>query len=141
MAKRMMYCWLSTPLSTAKQRFNIKTAPSFSRPVLASARAERSISTASKKKKKKERNKSVEELVVVKNDKEKRRTRSEKEYEELHSFHQTESHVPVMLGEVVDVFSSLPLRSFIDCTLGAAGHSSAVSAPPPPFFFLTFNFV
>jgi len=78
---------------------------------------------------------------VVKNDKEKRRTRSEKEYEELHSFHQTEGHVPVMLGEVVDVFSSLPLRSFIDCTLGAAGHSSAVSAPPPPFFFLTFNFV
>ncbi|KAJ6997897.1 ribosomal RNA small subunit methyltransferase H [Populus alba x Populus x berolinensis] len=126
MAKRMMYCWLSTPLSTAKQRFNIKTAPSYSRPVLASARAERSISTASKKKKRKERNKSVEELVVVKNDKEKRRTRSEKEYEELHSFHQTESHVPVMLGEVVDVFSSLPLRSFIDCTLGAAGHSSAI---------------
>lgn len=126
MAKRMMYCWLSTPLSTAKQRFNIKTALSFSRPVLASARAERSISTASKKKKKKERNKSVEELVVVKNDKEKRRTRSEKEYEELHSFHETESHVPVMLGEVVDVFSSLPLRSFIDCTLGAAGHSSAI---------------
>ncbi|KAG6774246.1 hypothetical protein POTOM_021598 [Populus tomentosa] len=126
MAKRMMYCWLSTPLSTAKQPFNIKTAPSYSRPVLASARAERSISTASKKKKRKERNKSVEELVVVKNDKEKRRTRSEKEYEELHSFHQTESHVPVMLGEVVDVFSSLPLRSFIDCTLGAAGHSSAI---------------
>lgn len=128
MAKQMMYCWLSIPLSTAKQSFNIKTAPLSSRPVLASARAERSISTASKKKKKKERNKSVEELVVVKNDKEKRRTRSEKEYEELHSFHQTESHVPVMLGEVVDVFSSLTLRSFIDCTLGAAGHSSAVSA-------------
>lgn len=36
------------------------------------------------------------------------------------------AHVPVMLGEVVDVFRRLHLRSFVDCTLGAAGHSAAV---------------
>ncbi|CAK7346951.1 unnamed protein product [Dovyalis caffra] len=78
-----------------------------------------------REKEEKEKNKSAEEFVVVRKDKEKRRTRSEKEFEEL-DFHKTESHVPVMLGEVVDVFSSLHLRSFIDCTLGAAGHSSAI---------------
>ncbi|XP_040972942.1 ribosomal RNA small subunit methyltransferase H isoform X1 [Gossypium hirsutum] len=40
-----------------------------------------------------------------------------------------QSHIPVMLGEVLDVFSSnlKPLSSFVDCTLGAAGHASAVS--------------
>ncbi|RRT40984.1 hypothetical protein B296_00058149 [Ensete ventricosum] len=35
-------------------------------------------------------------------------------------------HVPVMLGEVLDAFGTLHLRSFVDCTLGAAGHSAAV---------------
>ncbi|XP_039146311.1 LOW QUALITY PROTEIN: ribosomal RNA small subunit methyltransferase H [Dioscorea cayenensis subsp. rotundata] len=36
-------------------------------------------------------------------------------------------HVPVMLGEVLDAFPpSLTLRSFVDCTLGAGGHSAAI---------------
>ncbi|KAK1276745.1 hypothetical protein QJS04_geneDACA004186 [Acorus gramineus] len=37
-------------------------------------------------------------------------------------------HVPVLLGEVLSVFRSptLLLRSFVDCTLGAAGHSAAI---------------
>ncbi|KAJ8471607.1 hypothetical protein OPV22_025950 [Ensete ventricosum] len=35
-------------------------------------------------------------------------------------------HVPVMLGEVLDAFGTLHLRSFVDCTLGAAGHSAAI---------------
>ncbi|XP_042410280.1 ribosomal RNA small subunit methyltransferase H-like [Zingiber officinale] len=35
-------------------------------------------------------------------------------------------HVPVMLGEVLDAFRSLRLLSFVDCTLGAAGHSAAI---------------
>lgn len=61
----------------------------------------------------------------------KKRTRSEKEFDE-DSFlklygNDNSSHVPVLLGEVLDVFASLRLRSFVDCTLGAAGHSSAVS--------------
>ncbi|VFQ64842.1 unnamed protein product [Cuscuta campestris] len=60
-----------------------------------------------------------------------RRTRSEKEIDE-ESFlklygNDDSAHVPVLLGEVVDVFSSVRLRSFVDCTLGCAGHSSAVN--------------
>ncbi|KAG6474414.1 hypothetical protein ZIOFF_068349 [Zingiber officinale] len=35
-------------------------------------------------------------------------------------------HVPIMLGEVLDTFRSLRLRSFVNCTLGAAGHSAAI---------------
>lgn len=66
--------------------------------------------------------------------KEKRRTRSDREFEldEVQRFgDNTAGHIPVMLGEVVDVFDSASktasLRSFVDCTVGAAGHSSAVS--------------
>lgn len=60
----------------------------------------------------------------------KRRTRSEKEFDEesVLRYGDSCSHIPVMLGEVLEVFASLPLRSFVDCTLGAAGHSSAVSS-------------
>lgn len=65
----------------------------------------------------------------------KKRTRSDKEFDkaQVMVYGDTASHVPVMLGEVLEVFSSFssssssPLRSFVDCTLGAAGHSSAVS--------------
>ncbi|KAK3026266.1 hypothetical protein RJ639_040478 [Escallonia herrerae] len=58
----------------------------------------------------------------------KRRTRSEIEFDEetVLRFGDSGTHIPVMLGEVLEVFSSVPLRSFVDCTLGAAGHSSAV---------------
>ncbi|KAM7490702.1 hypothetical protein LguiA_033623 [Lonicera macranthoides] len=58
----------------------------------------------------------------------KRRTRSEKEFDEesVLRYGDSWSHIPVMLGEVLEVFASLPLRSFVDCTLGAAGHSSAI---------------
>ncbi|MBA0673738.1 hypothetical protein Goari_015365, partial [Gossypium aridum] len=44
-----------------------------------------------------------------------------------------QSHIPVMLGEVLDVFSSnlKPLSSFVDCTLGAAGHASAIIQSHP----------
>lgn len=61
--------------------------------------------------------------------KEKRRTRSNKEYEYDSIIQESDaSHVPVMLGEVLEVFSSSRrISSFVDCTLGAAGHSSAVS--------------
>lgn len=61
----------------------------------------------------------------------KRRTRSDRELDEENflKYHGNDNrdHIPVMLGEVLDVFASVPLRSFVDCTLGAAGHSSAVS--------------
>ncbi|TYH60819.1 hypothetical protein ES332_D07G006100v1 [Gossypium tomentosum] len=44
-----------------------------------------------------------------------------------------QSHIPVMLGEVLDVFSSnlKPLSSFVDCTLGAAGHASTIIQSHP----------
>ncbi|KAL5995003.1 hypothetical protein ACLOJK_025061 [Asimina triloba] len=58
----------------------------------------------------------------------KRRTRSGREFdqEDVLRRHISEgSHVPVLLGEVLDVFDRQHLRSFVDCTVGAAGHSSA----------------
>jgi len=63
--------------------------------------------------------------------KEKRRTRSDKELDketiiELYN-NNSHLHVPVMLSEVLDVFSNCSLTSFVDCTLGAAGHSTNVS--------------
>lgn len=74
--------------------------------------------------------------------KEKRRTRSDREFEldEARRFGGAASHVPVMLGEVSDVFASSEsrsLRSFVDCTVGAAGHSSAVSTLISHFHLLT----
>lgn len=83
-----------------------------------------------KAKKKKKKDEAESKAVVVK---EKKRTRSDREFEmdAVQRFGDTTTHVPVMLGEVVDVFSATnwrPLRSFVDCTLGAAGHSSAVSS-------------
>lgn len=78
--------------------------------------------------------------------KEKRRTRSNRELDDdalidlfnnnsltsssSSEAHQVVVHVPVMLAEVLDVFSNCSLSSFVDCTLGAAGHSSAVSTTP-----------
>ncbi|RDX62817.1 rsmH, partial [Mucuna pruriens] len=59
--------------------------------------------------------------------KEKRRTRSDKQFNIGNDAVTNSSHVPVMLGEVLDVFSNSSLTSFVDCTLGAAGHSTAVS--------------
>jgi hypothetical protein len=70
--------------------------------------------------------------------KEKRRTRSDKEFdrdaiiercygEDNKNDNNTRHHIPVLLAEVLDVFANSPLTSFVDCTLGAAGHSTAVS--------------
>lgn len=58
----------------------------------------------------------------------KRRTRSDKEFDQetVLKFGDSGSHIPVMLGEVLEVFGCVELKSFVDCTLGAAGHSSAV---------------
>ncbi|KAI3986384.1 hypothetical protein MKX01_002229 [Papaver californicum] len=73
----------------------------------------------------------------------KRRTRSKRVFEIPEDFqHQLlihgenskiNSHIPVMLGEVLEVFEKhpSPLRSFVDCTLGAAGHSSAIISAHP----------
>ncbi|XP_038896155.1 ribosomal RNA small subunit methyltransferase H [Benincasa hispida] len=62
--------------------------------------------------------------------KEKRRTRSTKKFDEnAIQVGDTAAHIPVMLAEVLDVFSGSsgrPLRSFVDCTVGAGGHSSAI---------------
>ena len=35
-------------------------------------------------------------------------------------------HVPVLLGEVLDAFSSLKAGVVVDCTLGGAGHTAAI---------------
>jgi hypothetical protein len=66
----------------------------------------------------------------------KRRTRSEGAFDpDIYRRHSHSQHVPVLLGEVLAAFRRpLPLRSFVDCTLGAAGHSLAVRNPIPfPF--------
>ncbi|KAK7377302.1 hypothetical protein VNO80_02725 [Phaseolus coccineus] len=75
--------------------------------------------------------------------KEKRRTRSDKHFNrnaiiDLCNVNDTDtkfSHIPVMLGEVMDVFSAVSLTSFVDCTLGAAGHSTAVIRGHPEMKF------
>ncbi|KAL9330930.1 hypothetical protein ACSQ67_000540 [Phaseolus vulgaris] len=75
--------------------------------------------------------------------KEKRRTRSDKHFNpnaiiDLCNVNDTGtkfSHIPVMLGEVMDVFSAVSLTSFVDCTLGAAGHSTAVIRGHPEMKF------
>ncbi|KAF3446030.1 hypothetical protein FNV43_RR11208 [Rhamnella rubrinervis] len=89
---------------------------------------------ANKKLKKMKKKKEAESKAMAL--KEKRRTRSDREFEldTVHRFGDMANHVPVMLGEVVDVFSASklrPLRSFVDCTLGAAGHSSAIIQAHP----------
>ncbi|GJN18951.1 hypothetical protein PR202_gb06171 [Eleusine coracana subsp. coracana] len=62
----------------------------------------------------------------------KRRTRSSAAFDaELYGRHAHEHHVPVLLGEVLATFRRpRPLSSFVDCTLGAAGHSIAVRTHP-----------
>jgi 16S rRNA (cytosine1402-N4)-methyltransferase len=91
-----------------------------------------SITTGASRSSNKKRMQKEAKLLVVK---EKRRTRSDKALgdDAAHLYADSSAgHIPVMLGEVLDVFSlfsssSKPLRSFVDCTVGAAGHSSAVS--------------
>ncbi|RLM78706.1 uncharacterized protein C2845_PM12G02610 [Panicum miliaceum] len=62
----------------------------------------------------------------------KRRTRSAAAFDaDLYGRHGHAHHVPVLLGEVLAAFRRpRPLRSFVDCTLGAAGHSLAVRVHP-----------
>ncbi|KAG7601867.1 putative 16S rRNA (cytosine(1402)-N(4))-methyltransferase [Arabidopsis thaliana] len=90
------------------------------------------LNSSETKKKEKEKRKRRKEIEVEKAtaeavvNKEKRRTRSSREYELADGDEVPSSHVPVMLGEVLDIFSSVRLRSFVDCTLGAAGHSSSI---------------
>ncbi|KAL5850006.1 hypothetical protein ACOSQ4_008019 [Xanthoceras sorbifolium] len=89
-----------------------------------------SISNAKKRRSKEKAKATLESNAKVGLLKEKRRTRSNKEYEYDSTIQQ--SHNPVMLGEVLDVFSSSrTISSFVDCTLGAAGHSSAVIQAHP----------
>ena len=65
----------------------------------------------------------------------KRRTRSNSEFdveayaqilEESKVDWNSAAHFPVMLGEILQVFGQKRLHSFVDCTVGAGGHSSAV---------------
>lgn len=60
---------------------------------------------------------------------------SEKEFDEVaarrYAGGGTAEHVPVMVGEVLEVFRPVRLRAFVDCTLGAGGHSSAIIQAHP----------
>ncbi|KAK8954283.1 hypothetical protein KSP39_PZI002528 [Platanthera zijinensis] len=57
----------------------------------------------------------------------KRRTRSGVEFDlDLYRRYAAAGHVPVMFCEVLEAFRIPGFRSFVDCTLGAAGHSSAI---------------
>ncbi|KAG9450174.1 hypothetical protein H6P81_010139 [Aristolochia fimbriata] len=63
----------------------------------------------------------------------KRRTRSDRvfDHESVRQYVSEGDHVPVMLGEVLEVFGRPNLRSFVDCTVGAAGHSSSIIQAHP----------
>ncbi|XVF10520.1 hypothetical protein REPUB_Repub07fG0190100 [Reevesia pubescens] len=100
--------------------------PTKSHALLRSACSCRSICSDTSKKKKKEKGSGLE--------KEKRRTRSLRDGDIEKNKQQSQlPHIPVMLGEVLDVFSSYskPLHSFVDCTLGAAAHASAIIQSHP----------
>lgn len=45
-------------------------------------------------------------------------------------------HEPVMLQEIIDVFAEVTDGVFLDCTLGGAGHASALLAAHPSMTFL-----
>ncbi|KAL6216890.1 hypothetical protein ACLB2K_010108 [Fragaria x ananassa] len=109
---------LSTP---ASRIFSFSSLSIRLRTLTTAARA--TTTTTSSKKKQQQKHK---QRVAVK---EKRRTRSDREFEleTIKRYGDTSFHIPVLLGEVLDVFpASKPLRRFVDCTLGAAGHSSAI---------------
>ncbi|MBA0820842.1 hypothetical protein Goarm_017734 [Gossypium armourianum] len=142
-AKHMMLMMLSASISLpvssrcaslSAKRLLYNQYPTRSQTLVRSACT--GITTDTSKKKKKEKGLA----------KEKRRTRSlrdgdihilKEEDDDSSSSSSTvmmqQSHIPVMLGEVLDVFSSnlRPLSSFVDCTLGAAGHASAIIQSHP----------
>lgn len=97
----------------------------YCRAAYVSSRSTTNDSVKRKKRNKKEKSfLSAESLV--------KRTRSNKELDEdvIEQHLSVDSHIPVMVGEVLDVFSSSSnrqLHSFVDCTVGAGGHSSTVS--------------
>ncbi|CAN6681840.1 unnamed protein product [Malus baccata var. baccata] len=114
----------STLSSSTSKLFSFASLSFRLRTLTTTARSTRSnCSVASKKRKEKQE---LRQRVVVK---EKRRTRSDREFqsETIKRYGGTGTHIPVMLGEVLDVFpASKQLRYFVDCTVGAAGHSSAI---------------
>lgn len=62
----------------------------------------------------------------------KRRTRSTLGFNQFKfNLEESSPHVPVMLGEVLQVFHTVHLRSFVDCTVGAAGHSLPIIESHP----------
>ncbi|KAK8610467.1 hypothetical protein V6N13_081623 [Hibiscus sabdariffa] len=136
--RMMLTASLSLPVSSrsaslSAKRFLYNQYPTKSRALVRFSC--RSVTTDTSKKKEKEKGTA----------KEKRRTRSLRSAEEEDSSSSSpsfttstsvlmqRSHVPVMLGEVLDVFSSnsKPLSAFVDCTLGAAGHASEIIQSHP----------
>lgn len=129
---------MALPAATASAKSFVKKlllfhSPHKSSPVrFAASAAARAANTPLRNKNKNknqatQKQKQKTELLV------KRRTRSDRELDEEGFSKQfgndNSAHVPVMLGEVLDAFSSLALKSFVDCTLGAGGHSAAVRQP------------
>ncbi|KMZ69195.1 Ribosomal RNA small subunit methyltransferase H [Zostera marina] len=75
-------------------------------------------------------------ILKLKDIRVKRRTRSTLGFDRFKfPLEETSPHVPVMLGEVLQVFQSVHLRSFVDCTLGAAGHSLPIIGSHPEMHF------
>lgn len=116
---------IAASISSPASRIFCFSSLSFRLRSLTTAAQSLSRATTSNSKKKQQKQKEKQRVAV----KEKRRTRSDREFEleSIKRYGDTASHIPVMLGEVMDVFSaSKPLRRFVDCTVGAAGHSSAI---------------
>ncbi|KAL8171055.1 hypothetical protein V2J09_022859 [Rumex salicifolius] len=129
----------TNPLDFRRSSLPIRSISVFTSPFSATAVAGAKTAKA-KKKAKKEQQVTSSRKIALSSSKApplqellKIRTRSGKEFDEefLKRFGDKESHIPVMLGEVLDVFESSQLCSFVDCTLGAAGHSSAIIQTHP----------
>lgn len=56
---------------------------------------------------------------------------ADEDFEEIQKEQYDNGHVPVLLQEVLEVFQGRQLRSFVDCTLGAGGHASAIIKAHP----------
>ncbi|KAG7037555.1 rsmH, partial [Cucurbita argyrosperma subsp. argyrosperma] len=133
---RYLISTCATPAPSIFRCCSISTATDGNKVKKAKQKKTKNVKASTAVPKSSESSSSSLKLALVK---EKRRTRSTKEFDEKAvQFGDTAAHIPVMLAEVLDVFSASsgrPLRSFVDCTVGAGGHSSAIIQAHPELKF------
>ncbi|KAK6915246.1 Ribosomal RNA small subunit methyltransferase H [Dillenia turbinata] len=115
---------------------SLSLSPQFFHDPISTLHQKRPSHSKKRKKKNKTENRNPKNVIaktLAEESRLKRRTRSEKQFDQdiVRRYGDNVNHVPVMLGEALDVFSAVNLRSFVDCTVGAAGHSCAIIQAHP----------